>query len=654
MRFGFLLYFLVPSIAFAQHPLRWQLHAKKLDTATYQLQIKAFLEKGWYAYDKDINEAIQAPSIQWDNENITALGAPLFTTKPLTIHDAVYAKQLKIFRDSFSFSRQIKTKGHIPRLLSTILTAYIANGTEFLAVTDTVPAQLQGGVEKNAASDIILTKIDLKNPVANCGDQQQGDQRLLSSFFLGLLGGLIALFTPCVFPMIPITVSFFTGKSKNKKDAIKNGLGYGISIFLIYLLASIPFHLLENIDPQIFNSISTNAGVNIFFFIVFIVFAFSFFGWFEITLPASFSNLAGSKSNLGNAAGIFFMALTLAIVSFSCTGPILGSLLVGSLSSNGAAHLTAGMSGFGLALGLPFAVFAMFPQWVQRIPRSGKWMNVVKKSLAFVELALAIKFLSNADLVEHWGIMKREIFIALWIVISILLSLYLFGVFEKRKAQPPSFMRVVRTQPKLTYKQPRFFFAVLVLLFACYLLPGITRSQNANLKLLSGFPPPLSYSIYGKANLNDKGLEPNVVNDYQKAIELARMQNKPLLLDFTGWACVNCRKMEENVWLDPVVKELIKKKFILVSLYVDDRKKLPVDERFIFKMDGEQKDIVTIGDKYATFQVKNFKQATQPMYVIISPGEKLLNHPVGYTPSVAQYQQWLECGYNAFEKTRSN
>jgi len=658
----FLFCFLIPCIAFAQHPVQWQLHAKKLDPSTYQLQVAASLEKGWYAYGKNKNiDGIEPPFLQWDNENVQSIGSANFGKKPVPFYDRIYTKTIQVFKDSFGFTQNIAINQTIPSRLQTIITAYITNGTEFIPVIDTVTFHLEGGVEKNYSSSFLLPKVDLKNPLSNCGDQHQDSQRLFKTLLLGFLGGLVALFTPCVFPMIPVTVSFFTGKSKSKTAAIKNGLWYGISIFLVYLLASIPFHLIENIDPQIFNTISTNAWVNIFFFTVFILFALSFFGWFNITLPSFISNLAGSRSKLGSTAGIFFMALTLAIVSFSCTGPILGSLLVGSLSSKGAWHLTAGMSGFGLALGLPFAVFAMFPQWMQRLPKTGAWMNVVKKSLAFIELALAIKFLSNADLVEHWGLLKREVFIGCWIIISLLLSLYLLGIFEKKKSfRPLPVLTVVssnspRGGSASNYTRPRFFFGVLALLFAFYLAPGVTRSQYANLKLLSGFPPPLSYSIYGKANIKGKGLEPDIINDYQKALELARKQNKPLLIDFTGWACVNCRKMEENIWPDPKIKDLIKQKFILVSLYVDDRKKLPVDERVTYQSgDHEQKEIITIGDRYAAFQAENFKQVTQPMYAILTPDEKLINHPVGYTSSISKYQQWLECGYNAFEKSKGN
>ncbi len=292
-----------------------------------------------------------------------------------------------------------------------------------------------------------------------------------------------------------------------------------------------------------------------------------------------------------------------------------------------------GMGGFGLALALPFALFALFPNWLNAMPKSGGWLTTVKVVLGFLELALAIKFLSNADLVKHWGILKRETFFAIWIIIGIALSLYLFGLLRFKHEGP------VKKLSKL-----RFAFGLFFAAFTIYLVPGLTNTKYANRALISGFPPPLSYSIYGKKSGAAKGVEANVLNDYEKALELSRQTGKPLLVDFTGWACVNCRKMEENVWTQPEVKEVIEKDFILVSLYVDDRQKLPEDQQFVYtNAQGEKKSIVTVGDKFATFQSENFRNASQPLYVMISPDEKLLTHPVGYTPDAADYLKWLKC-----------
>jgi len=462
----------------------------------------------------------------------------------------------------------------------------------------------------------------------------------MTIFLLGFLGGLIALLTPCVFPMIPLTVSFFTKGAKTRKQGLMNAILYGLFIFLIYLLLSVPFHLLDSLAPEILNNISTNVTLNIAFFVIFIIFAFSFFGYYEITLPSSWSNKMDDKaSSIGGVVGIFFMALTLALVSFSCTGPILGSLLGGSLSSDGGAtQLSFGMGGFGLALALPFALFALFPNWLNSLPKSGGWLNTVKVVLGFLELGLAFKFLSNADLVEHWGFLKREIFIGIWILVGIGLMLYLFGI-----------IRFPHDGPKKKLTKARFGFGVLTFLFVLYLFPGLTNSGFANLKLLSGFPPPLFYSVYEKDTQGPLGLK--AYKSWEKGFEMAKQENKPIMLDFTGWACVNCRKMEEQVWSDPDVYKVLNNEYILVSLYVDDREELPEQDQFNYvRANGSIKKIKTIGDKWATFQTVNFQNNSQPFYVLMDTDMNLLNSPIGYTSDAKEYLVWLKQGVQKEEK----
>jgi thiol:disulfide interchange protein DsbD len=434
--------------------------------------------------------------------------------------------------------------------------------------------------------------------------------------------------------MVPLTVSFFTKKTGESKGAA-NAILYGFFIFLIYVSFSIPFHLIGKVNPTIYNDISTNIWLNLGFFIIFIVFAISFFGYFEITLPSGLANKANARQS-SNLLGIFFMALTLAIVSFSCTGPILGTLLVGT-ASEGAWPLTAGLAGFGLALGLPFALFAMFPAWLQSLPKSGGWLNTVKVVLGFVELALALKFLSNADLVAHWGILPREVFFGIWILIGAGLFAYLIGWLKFPHDDPAQKISLMRKG-----------FALLVLAFTIYLLPGVTNTKMANLSIVSGFPPPHCYSLFSSPVNCEKPL-----TDYDEALALAKKTGKPIMIDFTGWACVNCRKMEENVWPDARVKELMEK-YILVSLYVDDKEKLPISRQFVFQgKDSLGKRIITVGDKWSAFQAENFNASSQPWYVLLSPDEKLLTPPVGYTPDKEVYASWLECGLDAFKSTSS-
>ena len=483
-------------------------------------------------------------------------------------------------------------------------------------------------------------KLDLKNKEllkADTDGNTQENKSLFTIFLLGFIGGLLALLTPCVFPMIPLTVSFFTKQSQSKSKGISNAILYGFFIVLIYILLSLPFHFLDSLDPEILNTISTNIWLNIFFFAILVFFAFSFFGYYEVTLPSSWGDKMDTASNVGGMVGIFFMALTLAIISFSCTGPILGSLLAGSLTSDGGAmQLSAGMTGFGLALALPFALFALFPNWLKSLPSSGGWLNTTKVILGFLELAFAFKFLSNADLVGHWDFLKREVFVGIWIVVFIGLALYIL-----KKIRFPH----DGTDKKLSFS--RISFGILVLAFVVYLIPGTFKTPTWNLSLLSGFPPPQFYSIYEQENDCPLGL--NCYKGFEEGLAAAKAANKPILLDFTGWACVNCRKVEENVWSDPAIYTLLKDDYILISLYVDDRKELPTAAQFKFKRaNGKLKDIETIGDKWATFQTVNFQTASQPYYVLMTADLEILNHAEQYTDKDT-YLTWLQKGIVNFK-----
>lgn len=636
----FLPVFLFSIICSAQeNPLQWEVNSKKKNDSSFTLIIHATLAQNWHLYADSVSDLeMGGLHLSWDDEDIRKEGGLVASPKASPIQDPVFDnRSLSVYIGSFTLSQNIKTKNRVPESLKIELSGFASNNEEFIPIEDSRTVHFEGGISTASASQIKLTTIDLRNPVSPCGDETQSGQGLLTVFLLGFIGGIIALLTPCVFPMIPVTVSFFTNRASGRKQAIRNGLLYGFFIFLIYVLASIPFHIVGNVQPEIFNNISTNAWLNVFFFAVFIFFAISFFGYFEITLPSSIAGKADAKSNLSSLTGIFFMALTLVIVSFSCTGVILGTLLVGT-ASEGAWSLTTGMAGFGTSLALPFALFAMFPNWLKSLPKSGGWLDTVKKILAFIELALAFKFLSNADLVEHWGLLKREVFIGIWLLVSIGLGLYLFG-----------WLRLPHDYKGQKISVTRKVLGVLSFLFALYLIPGLSSTPYANLKLLSGFPPPLSYSVYGSKNVQGKGVEAHLTNNFEDAIQLAKQQNKPVLIDFTGWACVNCRKMEEQVWTRPEISSLLNDNFVLVSLYVDDRKKLTPSDRFTYIFpDGKQKDIETIGDKWATFQTENFGRSTQPLYVILDPSGRLMTHPIGYTPDAGEYEEWLKCGLKAY------
>lgn len=619
--------------------MQWQVRSKKVGTGIYQLIFSTPGQAPWqlYAPDQDLSGVASTTlgfsdsSIRY-TKNFEVSGSA--TTQPSSVFEGL---SVKVFTGTTTWTKEIEILGTVPATLQGTLLYSYGKADEFYQQEYHFSVALEGGISSRAR--ILIPSIDQKHPVNDCGDDDAVDKSLAGIFFLGFLGGLIALITPCVFPLIPLTVSFFTKRSGTRKKGIRNAFFYGLCIFGIYVLLSLPFHVIGKADPEIFNNISTNVTLNIVFFVVFIVFALSFFGLYEIGLPSSFANKVDEKSGIGDFAGIFFMALTLAIVSFSCTGPILGSLLAGALTNNGGAiQLTAGMSGFGLGLALPFALFALFPGWLRSLPKSGGWLNSVKVVLGFLELAMAVKFLSNADLVEQWGLLKREIFIAFWVLTGIAIVLYLFGVIR------------FSHDSKVKMTKARWAFILIFSAITLYILPGVTNTRMASLHLISGFPPPVSYSIYKHPVNLARTVEP-MKNDFEKALQLAKEKGKPVLIDFTGWACVNCRRMEENTWPDPVVAQLMKDSFIVVSLYVDERKKLPSTEQMVYKTrKGDDKDIVTVGDKWATFQAENFYAVSQPQYAIISPGEKALTKTKTYTSDPAQFAEWLRCGLDAFHR----
>ena len=629
--FAFLIACLTTVTTQAQSPVTVTAKALLVNDSSYTIKANIEIKEGWHVYGAN-PDGLNAPELNSKIETAKFQNKASFSIKPTEENDILFTKAF-VFNKPFELTQNIIIGGFQPDSLQLLIVLNVAKADSFLSLEIPLSVALANG-KKVAGFQILLPVGATEAPSDACGAATATTSSSSSPWellLLGFLGGLIALITPCVFPMIPVTVSFFTKRSKTRNQGIKNGLLYGVSIFLIYVLASLPFHIVGNVQPEIFNSISTNPWLNVIFFIIFIFFSISFFGFFEISLPSGIANKADSKSGLGSLAGIFFMAITLAIVSFSCTGPILGTLLVGSLQG-GAWALTYGMAGFGLALALPFSLFAIFPQWLQSLPKSGGWLDTVKKVLAFLELALAFKFLSNADLVQHWGLLKREVFLGIWAIISIALALYLMG-----KLLLPHDVKGEKIS------SARKMGAVLAFAFGIILIVGMAPKNTYLLKFLSGFPPPTHYSVFSDKN-EAHGLQANVVNDYEKALRLSKQENKPILIDFTGWACVNCRKMEENVWTDPAVMGFIQNNFILVSLYVDDKALLPVDKRFTYTTKtGDKKEITSIGDLWATFQAENFNQSSQPLYVVMSPDQKLLSNPVGYTPNAAEYLNWLQC-----------
>ena len=636
-----------------ENPITWEASIEKESDSIHTLIFRAVLEEGWHLYSQKEAAIDIAPiptefSYNASPETYVLVGS---TEEPDVepIYDQVFEAEIIFFEEEATFRQKIRVHDPKAEIIAEVFYSVCDDQQCLPPETERFTFYPQENEVTAGFTDLEVEErdqqltdalnIDLQG-TANYEVDKEGESNYWNIFFLGFVGGLIALLTPCVFPMIPLTVSFFTKGSKTSKQGLINAIMYGVFIFLIYLLLSVPFHLLDSVNPEILNNISSNATLNLIFFIIFIFFAFSFFGYYEITLPSSWGNKMDDKaSSFGGLIGIFFMAITLAIVSFSCTGPILGSLLGGSLTSDGGAtQLSFGMGGFGLALALPFALFALFPNWLNSLPKSGGWLNTVKVVLGFIELALAFKFLSNADLVNHWGILPREVFIGLWIVIGAGLMLYLFGVIS-----------FPHDGPKTKLNKGRLVLGVLTLAFVVYLIPGLTNTSYANLKLLSGFPPPLYYSIYEKETEGPLGLK--AYKDFGEGVAAAQAENKPILLDFTGFTCVNCRKMEEQVWSDPEVFETLRDEYILISLYVDDREQLQEEDQFNYlRPQGGVKKIQTVGDKWATFQTLNFRNNSQPYYALLDAQMNLLQEPVGYTPDSEEYLEWLLQGLANFRK----
>ncbi|MBE7178943.1 MAG: thioredoxin family protein, partial [Mucilaginibacter polytrichastri] len=518
-------------------------------------------------------------------------------------------------------------------------------GLDFQSLDETAPADTV-----KAAADTVAKKTPVKEATkAVVTEQKQGS--LLTIFIEGFLGGFAALIMPCIFPMLPLTVSFFTKKAKSKGAGISKAVIYGLSIIVIYTVFGLIITAIFGADAL--NDLSTNGVFNFLFFLLLVVFAASFLGAFEITLPASWVNKMDSQSDRGGFAGLFFMAATLALVSFSCTGPIIGTLLVQAATSGALLGPAIGMFGFSLALAIPFALFAMFPSWLSSLPKSGGWLNSVKVVLGFLELALAFKFLSNVDLAYHWEWFDREIFLVLWIVIFGMMGLYLLGKLRFSHDSEVSYISV-----------PRLFLAIIVLAFTMYMIPGL---WGAPLKSISAFLPPratqdfdLSATATASATATNSDSQPrkytelfhapkgfNPYFDYEQGREYARQNHKPVMIDFTGHACVNCREMEENVWPDADVKRTINEDFVLIQLYVDDKTDLAAAEQITTP---EGKKLTTIGKKWSWFQASKFKANSQPFYVLMDPEtEEMLVPPSGSDDDPKSYLAFLQRGLAAYK-----
>ncbi len=648
------------------NPVKWKTSAEQLSEKEYLLKIQAEIQSGWHLYGQYIEEggpSRTAFTFKNPNKNFELIGKTT-EEKGHEVQDKIFDMKIKYFEGKALFTQKIKViSGSITTLNAEV---------EFMVCDDSncLPPSSEELVFKIPASKVDVAeetataKIDtasIKNDTAAVNETPslkeekspevadttpKSSKGLWSIFIISFLSGFAALLTPCVFPMIPMTVSYFTKQSKTKAAGIRNALIYGFSIVIIYVLLGSIVTAVFGADSL--NALSTNVWFNLIFFILLVVFACSFLGAFEIMLPNALANKVDSQADRGGLIGIFFMALALAIVSFSCTGPIVGTLLVEAASKGGIAPIV-GMLGFSIAIALPFSLFAAFPGWLNALPKSGGWLNTVKVVLGFLELALAFKFLSNADLVLqlHW--LEREVFLAIWIAVFGALAFYLFGKITLPHDSPLNHISVGRLS-----------LGLVVLAFTIYLIPGL---WGAPLKLISGFPPAMHYSespdgFGSKSESSAKAPLPegaeygphNIItfHNYDKGMEFAKKAGKPVLLDFTGYACVNCRKMEELVWSDPKVLGVLNNDVVLISLYVDDKKELPENEQYVSETTG--KKIKTIGNKWSDLQIKTYKANAQPFYVIVDHKSANLTEPSAYNPDITAYYNWLQSGIKNFKK----
>ena len=671
-----LLLFAVVVQAQIQEPVKFKSELKTLQAGEAEVVFTGTIDKGWHVYSTDLGDGGPI-SATFNVESIS--GAELVgklkpVGKEVAAFDKLFEMKVRYFENTAQFVQKLKLTGgeykvegfleygacndenclpptQVPFKFSGKAEGTAVNGPaadkaadagnveleKFSDTAQTADMAVIGGVESNTGINVAGDgTTDLWKPVIDelqaLGETvSQEDMSWIYIFITGFVGGLLALFTPCVWPIIPMTVSFFLKRSKDKKKGIRDAWTYGASIVVIYVGLGL---LVTGIfGANALNSLSTNAVFNIFFFLMLVVFAASFFGAFEITLPSKWSNAVDSKAEkTGGLLSIFLMAFTLSLVSFSCTGPIIGFLLVQVSTTGNMIAPAIGMLGFAIALALPFTLFALFPSWLKSMPKSGGWMNVIKVTLGFLELAFALKFLSVADLAYGWRILDRETFLALWIVLFALLGFYLLGKVKFPHDDDDTKVSV-----------PRFFMALASLAFAVYMLPGL---WGAPLKAVSAFAPPMQTQDF---NLYNNEVHAKF-DDYDLGMEYARQHGKPVMLDFTGYGCVNCRKMELAVWTDPKVSDIINNDYVLITLYVDN--KTPLSSPVKIMENGTERTLRTVGDKWSYLQRVKFGANAQPFYVLIDNEGKPLNKSYSYDESIPKYIEFLQTGLENYKKEK--
>lgn len=675
--FSVLFAFAILSIqAEIQKPVTWSFSNKKLSDTEFDLILTASIDNSWHLYSQFIGEGGPVPtSFKFKpSADYTLVGKVSESPKPKKIFEKVFEMEVAFFEKKATFIQKVRLKVPTAKIRGT-LTFMVCDDSQCLPPEDidfsfdlkgakvaasavtavtlaTVPAadtaKVAAAPASNVAKDSAAAVVKIQ-PLA-AASTSTGKQSLWTIFILGVLGGFAAFLMPCIFPMVPMTVSYFTKKEVTKRKGVINALIYGLSIVVIYVVLGLLITVIFGADAL--NVLSTNGIFNFFFFLLLVAFALSFLGAFELVLPSSWVNKIDSKSDKNGLGGLFFMAGTLALVSFSCTGPIVGTLLVQAATSGQLLGPAIGMLGFAIALAIPFVLFAMFPAWMKAMPKSGGWLNSVKVVLGFLELAFSFKFLSNVDLAYHWNWFDREIFLSLWIVISALMGFYLLG---KLKLPNDSDVKHVST--------PRLVLAIITLSFTMYMIPGL---WGAPLKSISAFLPPMSTQDFVLSAGSTPAVAHNSGNhkygeifhaplgldaffDYDEGLAYAKKMNKPVFIDFTGHACVNCRKMEASVWPDKEVLSRLSNDYVVIQLYVDDKTDLAAVEQTVSKYSG--KKIQTIGNKWSDLQASRFNANSQPFYVLLDTKGNLLVQPQGADYDPVSFTKYLDSGLEAFKKS---
>ena len=653
----------IAASAQMQDPVHFSVSQKKVAPDEIEVTFSGKIDAGWHVYSTALpaDGPISATITTEKNEGAAPKGSLGHRGKEINQYDNMFGMNLRFFENSVTFYQRYKLTGktyHVKGYLeygscndemcmppTQVEFDFKGEGpadapateekkelpaADTVAVADTTKADTAAVAPQATADTTGLWTPVIDELRAFDGAQSNTDHSWVYIFFMGFVGGLVALFTPCVWPIIPMTVSFFLKRAKDKKKGIRDAMTYGVSIIVIYLALGLAITAIFGASSL--NALATNAVFNIFFFLLLVVFALSFFGWFELTLPSSWTNKVDNKaSSTSGLLSIFLMAFTLTLVSFSCTGPIIGFLLVEVSTSGSITGPAIGMLGFAVALALPFTLFAMFPTWLKQAPKSGSWMNIIKVTLGFIELAFALKFFSVADLAYGWGLLDREVFLSLWIVIFGLLGLYLIGKLKFRSDGDDN-----RAMPV-----PCIVLGMLSLAFTVYMIPGL---WGAPCKAVSAFAPPMNTQDF---NLYNNEVHPRF-KDYEQGMAAAKAEGKPVLIDFTGFGCVNCRKMEAAVWTDPQVADKLNNDFVLISLYVDDKQ--PLDHPIEIVENGKKRTLRTIGDKWSYLQRSKFGANAQPFYVIIDNEGKPLTGSYSYDEDISHYLEFMNKGLENYRK----